>query len=44
MMNDFFLGPYLLPTRLNGSFYRIFLEEILAEVLQDILIIIRNGL
>lgn len=42
IVNDFFIGPYLLPTRLNGESYGIFLEQVLPELLQDVPIVIRN--
>lgn len=42
IVNDFLIGPYLLPTRLHGSHYRIFLEEVLPELLQDVPTVVRN--
>ena len=31
-VNDFLIGPYLLPMRLNGQSYLIFLEHMLPEL------------
>lgn len=42
IVNDYLIGPYLLPTRLNGRCYRIFLEEVLPELLQEVPIGVRN--
>ena len=36
IVNDIFIGPYLLPTQLNGESYFIFLEQALSELLQDV--------
>ncbi len=42
IVNDFLIGPYLLPTRLNGESYLIFLEQVLPDMLNDVPIAIRN--
>ena len=42
IINDFLIALYLLPKRLNGESYLIFLEQMLPKLLQDIPIVIRN--
>lgn len=42
IVNDFLIGPYLLPTRLSGGSYLIFLKEVLPQLLHDVPIAIRN--
>ncbi|GFW73108.1 DUF5641 domain-containing protein [Trichonephila clavipes] len=42
IVNDLLISPYLLLTRLNGKRYLIFLEHVLAELLQDVPIAICN--
>ena len=34
-MDSRFIGPYLLPPRLTGHTYLIFLQEVLGEILED---------
>ena len=42
IINGRLIGPYLLPARLTGANYLIFLQEILPELLQDIPLGIRQ--
>lgn len=42
IVNDFLIGPYLLPNRLNGRTYVIFLEEVLPELLDSVPVAVRN--
>lgn len=39
---DYLIGPYILPKRLDGRCYQMFLEQILSVVQQDVSIAIRN--
>ncbi|GFS77545.1 uncharacterized protein TNCV_321001 [Trichonephila clavipes] len=41
-VSDFLIGLYLLLKRLSGKCYLIFLEKKLSELLQDVLMAIRN--
>lgn len=36
ILGDNLLGPYILPHRLNGDAYLIFLQEVLPELLEDV--------
>ncbi|GFY02519.1 uncharacterized protein TNCV_3503991 [Trichonephila clavipes] len=42
IVGDCLLGPYILPERLNGSVYLIFLQEVLPEMLNDVPMPIRQ--
>ncbi|KFM62974.1 hypothetical protein X975_21073, partial [Stegodyphus mimosarum] len=42
IVNDYLIGPYLLPARSNGFCYRIFLQEVLPELLQDVPAVVRD--
>jgi hypothetical protein len=42
IIGDYVIGPYLLPPRLNGHIYRLFLEDVLPELLQDVPLIVRQ--
>jgi hypothetical protein len=42
IIGDNLIGSYLLPPRLNGHIYRIFLEETVPELLQDVPLIVRQ--
>ncbi|GBO28251.1 hypothetical protein AVEN_44638-1 [Araneus ventricosus] len=42
IVNDFLIGPHLLPKRLNGQCYIIFLEQVLPELLQNVPVAIRK--
>ena len=37
IVRDFLIGPYLLPWRLSAQIYRVFLEEKLPEMMEEIL-------
>lgn len=41
-MKDFLIKPYILRTLLNGSRYRIFMEQVLPVLLMDIPTVVRN--
>ena len=36
ILDDHVIGPYLLPPRLNGVRYRVFIEQVLPELLEDV--------
>lgn len=36
IVNNSLIGPYLLPARLNGAIYLVFLREVLPELLEDV--------
>jgi hypothetical protein len=36
ILNDHVIGPYLLSPRLNGVRYRVFIEQVLPELLEDV--------
>jgi hypothetical protein len=36
IVHDVLIGPYLLPSRLSAQIYRVFLEETLPELLEEI--------
>lgn len=42
IIDDFLVGPYLMPNRLTGQNYEIFLREVLPLQLEDVPLIIRN--
>lgn len=42
IVGDYLVGPYELPTRLNGESYLNFLENVLPNLLEDVLLNIRN--
>lgn len=42
IINDSLIGPYILPERLNGQTYLIFLQDVLPELLEDLPINIRR--
>ncbi|EFN71217.1 hypothetical protein EAG_05969, partial [Camponotus floridanus] len=42
IINNFLIGPYILPLRLNGNIYRIFLEEVLPELMEDVPLVTRR--
>ncbi|KOC62224.1 hypothetical protein WH47_03982 [Habropoda laboriosa] len=42
--NDFVVGPYILPDRLNGSTYNNFLENVLPGLLEEIPLEIRKNM
>lgn len=44
IVNDFFINPYLLPTRPDDNCYRIYLEKVLPELLQVVPIAFHNRL
>lgn len=44
IINDYLIGPYILPPRLTGRIYSIFLEEVLPGLLEDIPLDIRQHL
>lgn len=45
ILDDYIIGPYVLPARLTGSYYRTFLEEILLPtLLEDIPLGIRHNM
>ena len=39
---DHVVGPYLLPPRLNGVRYRVFMQEVLPRPLEDVPLIVRR--
>lgn len=44
IIDNFVVGPYLLPARLDGHVYRIFLEHTLPELLEDVPLNIRRNI
>ena len=36
------VGPYLIPTRLTGDMYKVFLKQVLPELLDDVPLCIRH--
>lgn len=44
IVNDTLIGPYLLPNRLNGQNYLIFLQDVLPELLEVIPLNIRQNM
>ena len=42
IINNFLIGPYILPLRLNGNIYCIFLEEVLPELMEDVPLVTRR--
>ena len=44
IVDDFLLGPYILPERLNANTYLIFLQNVLAELLRPIPLNIRHSM
>lgn len=44
ILNGRLIGPYMLPLRLTGGTYRVFLEEVLGDLLEDVPLDIRRGL
>lgn len=42
IVDDYLIGPYLLPERLTGPIYRRFLEEVLPELLENVPINVRQ--
>jgi hypothetical protein len=44
IVNDQLIGPYILPNRLNGQRYLIFLQDVLPELLEDVPMAIRQDM
>ena len=42
IVGDNLLGPYILPARLNGENYLVFLREVLPELLEDVPVALEN--
>lgn len=42
IVHDYLIGPYLLPTRLDGESYLVFLQEVLPELLNHVPALIRR--
>lgn len=42
ILNDFLIGPYLMPPRLNGHNYLVFLQQVLPELMEDVPLAIRR--
>lgn len=42
IVDDYLIGPYLLPNRLTGPIYEIFLNEVLPELLENVPLNIRQ--
>jgi len=42
IVDDYLIGPYLLPERLTGPIYRRFLEEVLPELLENVPLNVRH--
>lgn len=42
IINNYLIGPFFLPVRLNGASYRLFLENELPGLLEEIPLLIRN--
>lgn len=42
IIGDYLIGPFFLPARLNGQYYRQFLEEELPGLLEEVPIFVRN--
>ena len=44
IIGDHLIGPYLLPPRLNGKIYKIFLEETLPDLMDDLPLAVRQDM
>ena len=42
IIGDHLIGPFLLPPRLNGPFYKVFQERILPTLLEDVPLIVQR--
>lgn len=44
VLDNFLIGPYILPNRLNTQAYTVFLRDVLPELLEDIPLEVRQGM
>lgn len=44
IIGDYLIGPYLLPSRLDGEKYRIFLKEVLPKLLENVPTSVRRAM